>query len=272
VTAAERAGSTPAVVVLTFALSWSLWFASGVTSPDGPNQFLFLIGVFSPGIVAVGLSAFSGGRAALGALLRRLIDWEVPARWYVFAAGYMVAIKLTAALVHRAAFGAWPVFGRESLLLMVAATVASTMMGVQAGEELGWRGYALPRLADRFGLGLGSVLLGVIWAIWHLPLFFAPIGDTFGQSFPLYLLQVIAISVAMAWLYSHTRGSLVPVMLLHAAVNNTKDIVPSADAGPTNIWTLSHSPIAWITVGLMWLCAAYFLLRMRRDGDRASAQ
>jgi membrane protease YdiL (CAAX protease family) len=263
VTAADRTGSTLAFVVLTFALSWSLWFASGVTSPGGPNQLLFLLGVFSPGIVAIGLTAFTGGRFALTTLLRRLIDWEVPARWYVFAAFYMVAIKLTTALVHRVAFGAWPVFGQEPLLLMVGATVASTMMGVQAGEELGWRGYALPKLADRFGLPVASVLLGVIWALWHLPLFWAPVGDTFGQSFPLYLLQVVALSVTIAWLYSNTRGSLLPVMLLHAAVNNTKDIVPSVDRGATDIWSLSHSPVAWITVALMWLCAGYLLIRMR---------
>jgi uncharacterized protein len=146
---------------------------------------------------------------------------------------------------------------------MIAAAFASTMMGGQAGEELGWRGYALPRLAARFGLGPASVVLGVIWALWHLPLFFAPVGDTFGQSFPLYLLQVVAMSVTMAWVYSHTRGSLLPVMLLHAAVNNTKDIVPSVDTGATNPWALSQSSIAWITVALLWVGAVYFLIRMR---------
>src|SRR5687768_8024640 len=261
----------PAFAVLTFALSWSLWFASGATSPAGPNTPLFLLGVFAPGIVALGLTALSGGRAAVLALLRRLVDWEVPARWYVFAIAYMLVIKLSAALVHRVAFGAWPAFGQEPVLLMIAAAVASTLMGGQAGEELGWRGYALPRLAARFGLGPASVVLGAIWALWHLPLFFAPVGDTFGQSFPLYLLQVIALSVTMAWLYSNTRGSLLPVMLLHAAVNNTKDIVPSVDTGATNPWALSHSSVAWVTLALMWLCAGYFLIRMRGDGRRPPA-
>ncbi|MEO6222855.1 MAG: CPBP family intramembrane glutamic endopeptidase [Vicinamibacterales bacterium] len=260
-----------AFVVLTFALSWSLWFLSGVTSPAGPNTPLFLLGVFSPGIVALALTGRSGGRTAVVALLRRLVDWEVSARWYLFAVSYMVVIKLTAAVVHRVAWGAWPVFGQEPFVLMIAATVGSIVMGGQAGEELGWRGFALPRLADRFGLGPASILLGVVWALWHLPLFFAPAGDTFHQSFPLYLLQVVALSVTMAWLYSHTRGSLVPLMLLHAAVNNTKDIVPSVDTGATNPWALSHSHIAWVALTLMWICAAYFLHAMRgtvlRSGD-----
>ena len=145
---------------------------------------------------------------------------------------------------------------------MAAAIAISTW--VQAGEEIGWRGYALPRLANRFGLAPASVILGLVWASWHLPLFFVPESSTFGQSFPLYLLQVTALSVAMAWLYANTRGSLLPVMLMHAAVNNTKDIVPSADPHATNVWALSHSLVAWLTVALLWLCAGYFLLQMRK--------
>lgn len=252
-----------AFVVLTFAVSWTLWWASGVASPAGPNSAVFLLGVFAPGFVAIGLTGFTGGRTAVIALLRRLIDWEVAGRWYLFAATYMVAIKLTAALVHRVALGAWPVFGQDNLLLMFGGAIFAALIGGQTGEELGWRGYALPRLAARFGLGPASIVLGVIWAFWHVPLFFVPAADTFGQSFPLYLLQVTAISVTMAWLYARTRGSLVPVMLLHSAINNTKDIVPSAEAGATNAWALSHSPVAWLTVGLLWLCAAFFLIQMR---------
>jgi hypothetical protein len=68
----------------------------------------------------------------------------------------------------------------------------------------------------------------------------------------------------MAWLYANTRASLLPVMLLHAAVNNTKDIVPSAEPNATNPSALSHSLVAWPTVALLPLCAAYFLVRMRK--------
>ncbi len=113
------------------------------------------------------------------------------------------------------------------------------------------------------------MLLGLLWAGWHLPLFFTPGADTSGQSFPVYLLQVTALSVAMAWLYGNTRGSLLPVMLMHAAVNNLKDIVPSAEPDATNPWALSHSLVAWLTVALLSLCAGYFLLRMRKTPQLA---
>lgn len=100
--------------------------------------------------------------------------------------------------------------------------------------------------------------------LWHLPLFFVPESDLLGQSFPLYLLQVTALSVALAWLYWRTQGSLLLVMLLHAAINNTKDIVPSASPGATNSFTLSASLVAWLTVALLWMAAAYFLVRMAK--------
>ena len=108
-----------------------------------------------------------------------------------------------------------------------------------------------------------SVILGVIWASWHLPLFFFPAADTLGQSFPLYVVQVTALSVAGAWLYWRTGGSLLLVMLLHAAVNNTKDIVPSAVPGATNPFALSTSLVAWLSATLLWIVAGYFLVGMR---------
>ncbi len=256
-------------LVVTYIVTWSAWFAAGMTPAAGPRGLLFLLGTFAPGFVALSLTGRATGRSGVAALLRRLIDWQVPARWYLFAVTYIAVVKLTAALMHRAATGVWPRFGEVPWYLMLAATVGSTLVGGQTGEEIGWRGYALPRLAARFGLGGGSVVLGLLWAGWHLPLFFVPEASTFNQSFPLYLLQVTALSVAMAWLYAKTRGSLLPVMVLHAAVNNTKDIVLSTEPNATNPWALSHSLVAWLSVALLSMCAGYFLLRMRQNPQLA---
>ncbi|MEW6323603.1 MAG: CPBP family intramembrane glutamic endopeptidase [Acidobacteriota bacterium] len=132
----------------------------------------------------------------------------------------------------------------------------------QAGEEIGWRGYALPGLAARVGFGPASLIIGVVWASWHLAIFFTPASDTFGPSFPLYLRQVTALSATMAWLHWRTGGSLLPVMLFHAAVNNTKDIVPSALAGATNSFSMQGSLAACLAVALLWLGAAWCLAKM----------
>jgi membrane protease YdiL (CAAX protease family) len=266
---------------LTYIVSWILWIAapailggaaqksSGLLAISG---FLYLLGVFAPSLVALALTARADGRAGTLALLRQTLNWSVGARWYVFAVGYMAAIKLGAAMLIRIATGTWPAFGQEPVYIMAIAIVFSTP--VQAGEEIGWRGYALPRLSARLGLSSASIALGVIGACWHLPFFFISGTDKTGQSFPVYLLSVTALSVAMAWLYWRTNGSLLLTMLMHAAVNNTKDIVPSAVSAATNGFSLSSSLVAWLSVAILWICAVYFLVRMRgvklHDGWQAA--
>ena len=252
--------------VLTYALMWACFISVAVTgipiyAPLGGA--LVLLGTFAPSLVALWLTARTEGDSGVRALLGGVLKWQVPARWYLFALAYIPAIKLTIALIHRLATGAWPRFGDDPWYFILGAIAVSTPF--QAGEEIGWRGYALPRLAARFGLARASILLGLIWAFWHLPQFFIPEADTYGQSFFVFVLQVTALSVAMAWLYARTNGSLLLVMLLHAAVNNAKDIVPSALPGASNPFALSASLVAWLTVTLLWICAAYFLRTMRRQ-------
>jgi hypothetical protein len=257
---------------ITFAVTWPGFSAVAVLSNGaaaaapalaGLRTPLLFLGIFAPSLVALWLTARVEGSAGVFELLHRLIQWRVRARWYVFAVTYMAAIKLAVALLHRLLAGAWPRFGDDAWYVIIVATVASTVVGGQAGEEIGWRGYALPRLASRFGYARASVLLGVIWALWHLPLFFTVGADTYRQSFLVYTLQVTAVSVALAWLYEHTNGSLLLAMLMHSAVNQSKDIVPSALPGAMNPFTLSSSVVAWLTVAVLWLCAGYFLIRMR---------
>src|SRR5712691_8843138 len=256
-------GSLFKFFVLTYAVTWTCFIsvaAARIPARTPLGVLLIHLGAYSPSLVALWLTARAEGGSGVRALLGRLLQWRVPARWYLFAVAYIPAIKLTAALVQRVATGAWPRFSSEAWYLIPAAVAFSTPF--QAGEEIGWRGYALPRLATRFGLARASVLLGLIWACWHLPQFFIPEAYTYGQSFVVYVLQVTALSVAMAWLYARTNGSLLLVMLLHAAVNNAKDIVPSALPGGTNTFGLNASLVAWLTVTLLWICAAYFLARM----------
>ena len=267
---------------LTFLVSWTFWLTAGAltarsiaagSAPTPATTVLVYLGVFGPAFVAVAMTLWAGGAAEVRALLSRLVQWRVGFRWYLFAIAFMAVVKVTMAALHRVALGAWPGFGSTPVLAMLAATVISVLILGQSGEELGWRGYALPRLASRIGLGWASVVLGIIWAVWHLPIFFVfPSADKFGQSFPLYLAQVTGLSVAMAWLWWRTNGSLLLTMLLHAAINNTKDIVPSASAGARSVWTLGASPAAWMTVGVLWTFAALFLLDMRKAAVQTPAR
>lgn len=256
--------------ILTFVVSW-IFFISGAILSHASNadsnemlvvrQVLIFLGAITPAFIALGITGRRGQPGESRALLNRIFKWQLPAGWYLFAAGYFVVIKLLVAIIFRVITGDWPVFGGEDWWLMVIAILFSTW--VQAGEEIGWRGFALPRMTPKYGLAISTLILGAIWACWHLPLFFVRYADTFRQSFPLYLMQVLAISVAMGWLFWRTRGSLLPVMLMHATINNTKNIVPSLVPGSDNMFAWSNSTVAWLTLALLGISAAFFLYQMR---------
>lgn len=251
--------------LLTYAVTWSCFVAVAcdvTPAKGGAGQTVLLLGTIAPSLVALLLTWLAEGAGGTRPLLRGLARWRVGWGWYAFAFVFIAALKLLAAVLVRVALGAWPRFGTEPLWVLPVAVLLSTP--VQAGEEIGWRGYALPRMASRIGWGPASVVLGIIWASWHLPLFFVAAADTYQQSFLIYALQVTAISVTMAWVYAQTGRSLLLVMVLHAAVNNTKDIVPSTLPVGAGVFTLAATPMAWTTVALLWICAAYLLTRMPR--------
>lgn len=254
--------------LLSFAVSWTFFIAgaAGAGAFGHPvrvlaelESALFLIGAVTPGLVALWLAARAEGSSGAKALLSRAVKWDVERRWYLLAILYMPVTKLMVAVVHRAITGAWPHFGNLPWYLIVPAIVVSTP--VQSGEEIGWRGYALPRLDEHIGLRRASLLLGVIWAVWHLPFFYVPGIDMYGQSFPVFTLSVVAISVAMAWLYARTNQSLLLTMLMHSTINQTASIV-SGVGNPGNPFSW-HAPLSsWLTAALLWIAAAYFLVRM----------
>lgn len=255
--------------LLTFAASWLLW-TSAVTIMGGdfahPSRFaalgstLYLLGVFAPALAALALTSYREGDGAVRSLLRRTLAWDVAPRFYLFALLFAPIARLGAAAVERIATGAWPALSAESLGIMLAATIVSTP--VQAGEELGWRGFLLPRMSARFGLPLASIFVGVIWGAWHLPFFFMAGTDKSGQPFPAYVAGVTALSIAMAWLYWRTQGSLLLTMVMHAAVNNLRPIAtPVMETGrPFGL----HAPfVTWATVGIMWMFSGGLLIAMR---------
>ncbi|HET9325469.1 MAG TPA: CPBP family intramembrane glutamic endopeptidase [Candidatus Eisenbacteria bacterium] len=220
---------------------------------------LATLGAFSPAVSALLLTWRAEGRDGVRRLVDPVFRGSLKPGWYAFAILFLISVKLLAALVVRLWTGAWPAFQTEALFLIPFAIVFSAP--IQAGEEIGWRGYALPRLASRIGLRGASVVLGLLWAAWHVPLFFARGADTYQHSFWVYMLTVVGLSVAMAWLYART-GSLWIVMVMHAAVNNTKDIVPSATSVGQGVFGWSASPMSWATVGILSIATLALLARM----------
>ena len=107
-------------------------------------------------------------------------------------------------------------------------------LGGPLGEEPGWRGFALPRLQTRYGPLWGTLLLGFLWACWHLPHFLTSVQGggpgtgfaAFLTNFPIFVLMVMAIAIVMSWVFNHTRGSLFIAILLHASINTFGILAP----------------------------------------------
>jgi membrane protease YdiL (CAAX protease family) len=252
--------------LITFLVAWLLFITASLLSNNGElstlSHILIFSGAISPGLVAVFLTAMTKGGEGVKLLIKKISFQGTQIKWYVFAITFTALIKGLAALVFFFLYNSWPQFGTTSWYVMLVAIAVS--IWTQAGEEIGWRGYALPLMSKKFGLAISGVLLGIIWATWHLPLFYIAAADTFHQSFPLYFAQITGLSVIMAWLFWKVSGNLLPLMVFHAAINNTKDIVPSASKASASPFTLNASPIGWITVVLIWIVAFYVIYAMTR--------
>ena len=193
--------------LLTFALSWTFEIPLVVLGDSiAGTQALVLIILASnvPSVLGIVLTAIVLGGGVLRKLLGRLLVWRVDPRWYlvvlgpVALAGGMVALN---ALVGGPDMSLGvPLFGVLTLLAF------SIFPGSALGEEIGWRGYALPRLqAGRSALS-ASFILGAIWGSWHLPLYFTGQAERPLGLFPLFVVAVIALSVILAWVYNGTGG------------------------------------------------------------------
>nr|WP_275403038.1 CPBP family intramembrane glutamic endopeptidase [Roseibacterium persicicum] len=136
-----------------------------------------------------------------------------------------------------------------------------------AGEETGWRGYLLPRLLDRLGPLAASLVLGLAWSLWHLPLWALPGDFHAGLPVSLFLIQSLALSVVYTRLWLASSGSLIVAHLFHAASNTTLGLLPLIPgAGGEGLRAL------WIAVALLCALAAVLAARQsRRDGARAAA-
>lgn len=230
--------------VLAYVLAWVLWLplvlskAGGIglipftTSADVRSllpSLILLLGSLAPALAAMIMSASVGGWAAVKQLLRRMVQVRAGMQWYVVA----LFVPLVASFVPALVFVGSAVFlrvfslqGVVSLLGYVIFTFIGMVLGSPIGEEPGWRGFALPRLQQRYGALLASLILGPLWGLWHLPLFFTGWGAVYQSigvllGMLLFVLQVISFTIFMTWLFNNTRGSLFLAILAHSAIDST---------------------------------------------------
>ncbi len=206
--------------VLTYALSWILesplvLLRDTLTGTQG--LVLVLLASNVPSLIAIVLTAIVLGRGALRKLLGRLLIWRVDPRWYLVVLG---PAALAGGMVTLNVFVEGPAISVGVPLLTAVIMLAfSIFPGSALGEEIGWRGYALPRLqAGRSALS-ASLILGVVWGFYHLPLFFTGQAARPPSLFAPFVISTIALSVILTWVYNSTGGSLLMVVLIHATFN-----------------------------------------------------
>jgi membrane protease YdiL (CAAX protease family) len=225
-----------AFFALAFAGSWLVELPA-VLGPSGlallpfPTSFVpfFVLMPFTgPTLAALLVTALLDGRAGVKRLLGRYIQWRGIGWWYLAVLFGPFALLLAGAAALAGAAPLVALAAQPGLILSYLAALPLTfILGGPLGEEPGWRGFALPRLQQRFGALRGSLALGSLHALWHLPLFlvagaYAPL--TFA-SFTQFAIVVIFNAVIWAWVFNRTQASLLAIMLIHAAVNTSGGIV-----------------------------------------------
>ncbi len=209
-------------LVITFAASWAIWALAHpevqrLTGVQLPPGLLVLVGTAVPSTVAFLISIAEG---SAGQLVSSLTHWRVHPGWYVLALLGPPAVMVIAIAGHLALGGVAPAYPAAHLWPLVAVNfLAVLLIGGPLGEEIGWRGYALPRLSVTAGPTYAAVLLGILWAVWHVPLSFLVGTPQAGLPMVWFAVQAVSFSIILAILYRETGGSLVLPILLHTSAN-----------------------------------------------------
>lgn len=255
--AAIRKHSVTAFFVVALAISWAGIVAmvgpGGIPATTQESEDLggvvyvpMLLGPAVAGLLCIGLV---GGRTGLHDLRARLLRWRVHARWYAFA--LLAPIVGTATLVSLSPISSEL---RPEALITDDHRAVFVLTGIAVGlmvglfEEIGWTGFAVPRLRLRYGVLATGWLVGLAWGVWHLPLFILNSGDSSGALdlslfvpalvFCLVLLPVFR--VLMVWIYDHTTSVFLAIVM-HASLTGgvALILIPlDAEGWPLVTWYL----------------------------------
>ena len=207
--------------IATFVLSWGVGIllvsfpdrSAALFGPMGYTNPVFILIVYTPGIVGVVLVLLHSGIRGLGSFVRRLTLWRMSATWWLILVVGMPAVFYAGAVIKGTAAD----FPFTPWYAVLPALLPAFLIGPI--EELGWRGVALPLLQRRFAPLGASLILGSVAAVWHIPAFFMSGTKQSGWSLGPFLLGVIAISVILTAMFNASRGSLLVAFVFHAQMN-----------------------------------------------------
>jgi membrane protease YdiL (CAAX protease family) len=234
--------------VIAFAWSWLFW------TPEVLWSFRLYLAPFGPTIAAFILTYVNEGRNGTKDLLKRGLDFRFKKIWLIPIFLLMPAIVGFSLLLA--------VFSGESSpkiavlsqpWVIIPAFFYILFLGGPVEEEFGWRGYALDRLQINYNALSSSVILGVMWGLWHLPLFFMPRQEIY-YNVPIwgFILGTIFFSIIFTWIYNNTGRSILAVLLLHTTGNLSHFIFPVNATKLGGLYSLILNVIAVVTVLIIW--------------------
>ena len=239
-------------LALTFGITWSIG-ATSVLAPDWFNTHfgplntrapLFYLMVWAPNIAAITVVSMTIGWSGISDLFARLCRWRVRPWVWIVARGFYPALMVVVEILGLA-FGD-PLPGPQNFRAFAAGLVYLPLIALgPLGEELGWRGFLLPRMLDRMRSLTAALIVGAIWMVWHLPAFIfmsdLPQSD---MSLPIFIVGGLALSVFITWLFQNARHSIL-----------IAGIIPHTIA---NAWGEAIGPMTWINASVL-VCGAGFL-------------
>jgi membrane protease YdiL (CAAX protease family) len=247
--------------VLAYAISWVAWLAPILELPEPLGTLGFIVGGFGPVLAALIVTWLAGD--SVRAWARQIVDWRVAPRWYLAALAVpLLVVALTSVGLTLLGTSIDPglLRGRVSLVLVSFVTIALIGGG---NEEPGWRGLALPKLQEQYTPVSATLILGVVWALWHLPLLatgttefhglasFVELAPTTGVR----ILNIVGVAFVLTWIYNVT-GSVLLTIIAHTGFNTANStLVPLPleviSAGDSTTILVVTTVVLWVVVALL---------------------
>ena len=251
--------------LLAYAITWSVWapisygYVSGSLELTPLVVTIYMLGSFGPLLSAAIVTALIGG--SLRAWFAQALKWRVSVKWWLAAFFVPIILYGIMAAIHMLIGGTFNV-AKVAPLLALPGGFLSVFLWGGGNEELGWRGFALPRLQERYTPFRASLIIGVVWTLWHAPPGIIELGlIPWALDLPFYMITVTGISVVATWLYNKSGGSVLMTMVFHASVNVTQSLYP-VEGMFTRTGEFARV-IAWVilVIGLIFLPQSAFFRR-----------
>jgi len=225
-----------------FLFSWMLWVPQALSDSNILKipQFILSLsnyGAWGPLVAALGLTYFFEGKLGIKNLFKRVFNFKIGLRWYGIIFLTFPLILGGALLLSGESFS--NIFTETNPIILIVGFFVILFTAGPLQEELGWRGYALDRLQEKWNALIASLIVGFMWGLWHLPLFYMHRTDSYYEGPILGLmLSTIIISILFTWIYNNTGRSLMAMLLFHTMWNYSHWIFPTLGSDKASLYMI----------------------------------